>query len=114
MPNCVALVLSSLLSNALRALGDTRTPSLWLEVTDSPDPEIRIRDNGPGIAPEVKARLLQDPVTTHGGTGGHGMGMIFCNRIMQSFGGNLDIATEFGTSTTVTLNFPVHIRNEHD
>ncbi|MFT4069714.1 ATP-binding protein [Paraburkholderia sp.] len=106
MPNCVALVLSSLLSNALRALGDMPAPSLWLEVVDGPDPEIRIRDNGPGIAPDVKARLLQDPVTTHAGAGGHGMGMIFCNRIMQSFGGSLGIESTVGEGTTVTMGFP--------
>jgi C4-dicarboxylate-specific signal transduction histidine kinase len=102
----VALVLSSLLSNALRALDGTSAPSLRLEVVAFPEPEIRIRDNGPGIAPEVKARLLQDPVTTYAGAGGHGMGMIFCNRIMQSFGGCLRIESTVGAGTTVTMGFP--------
>jgi len=106
LPNCVALVLSSLLSNALRALGDVTAPSLWLEIADGPEPEIRVRDNGPGNAPEVKARLLQDPVTTYGGSGGHGMGMIFCNRIMQSFGGRLGVESTLGHGTTVTMGFP--------
>ncbi|WP_434116042.1 ATP-binding protein [Paraburkholderia caffeinilytica] len=106
MPNCVALVLSSLLSNALRALDGTTAPSLRFEVVDTPEPEIRIRDNGPGIAPEVKARLLQDPVTTYAGSGGHGMGMIFCNRIMQSLGGRLGIESTLGAGTTVTMSFP--------
>jgi two-component system, response regulator PhcR len=106
MPNCVALVLSSLLSNALRALGGTAEPSLCLDVVATPEPEIRVRDNGPGIAPEVKARLLLDPVTTYAGAGGHGMGMIFCNRIMQSFGGSLRIESAVGAGTTVTMRFP--------
>ncbi|MFM0313512.1 hybrid sensor histidine kinase/response regulator [Paraburkholderia nemoris] len=106
MPNCVALVLSSLLSNALRALDGTPSPSLRLEVVDTPEPEIRIRDNGPGIAPETKARLLLDPVTTYAGSGGHGMGLIFCNRIMQSFGGSLRIESTLGAGTTVTMGFP--------
>ena len=106
MPNCVALVLSSLLSNALRALDGSTAPSLCLEVAGGPEPEIRVRDNGPGIAPEIKARLLLDPVTTHAGAGGHGMGMIFCNRIMQSFGGSLRIESALGAGTTVTMGFP--------
>ncbi|CAB3673625.1 Adaptive-response sensory-kinase SasA [Paraburkholderia sediminicola] len=106
MPNCVALVISSLLSNALRALDGTPAPSLRLEVVDTPEPEIRIRDNGPGIAPEIKARLLLDPVTTYAGSGGHGMGMIFCNRIMKSFGGCLRIESTLGAGTTVTMGFP--------
>lgn len=106
MPNCVALVLSSLLSNALRALDGTSAASLRLEVVASPEPEILIRDNGPGIAPEIKARLLLDPVTTYAGAGGHGMGMIFCNRIMRSFGGSLRIESTLGAGTTVTMVFP--------
>ncbi|MDR7008186.1 hybrid sensor histidine kinase/response regulator (plasmid) [Paraburkholderia strydomiana] len=106
MPNCVALVLSSLLSNALRALDGCPAPSLRIEVMNGPEPEIRLHDNGPGIAPEIKARLLLDPVTTHAGRGGHGMGMIFCNRIMQSFGGGLRIESTVGEGTTVTMRFP--------
>ncbi|WP_345816468.1 hybrid sensor histidine kinase/response regulator [Paraburkholderia sp. PREW-6R] len=106
MPNCVALVLSSLMSNALRALEGTAAPSLRVEVVSAPAPEIRIRDNGPGIAPEIKARLLVEPVTTHAGSGGHGMGMIFCHRIMQSFGGSLRVESEPGEGTTVTMGFP--------
>jgi len=106
MPNCVALVLSSLISNALRALEGCRTPLLRIEVTGEPEPAIRLLDNGPGIEPEVRARLLLDPVTTHAGRGGHGMGMIFCNRIMQSFGGGLGIESTPGEGTTVTMRFP--------
>ncbi|MFM0644879.1 hybrid sensor histidine kinase/response regulator [Paraburkholderia bryophila] len=109
MPNCVALVLSSLLSNALRALETTADPLLRLEVVATPEPEIRVRDNGPGIAPEIKARLMQDPVTTYAGAGGHGMGTIFCNRIMQSSGGSLRIDSALGEGTTVTMAFPGHL-----
>ncbi|MGF6772259.1 two-component system response regulator PhcR [Paraburkholderia sp. GAS199] len=106
MPNCVALVLSSLLSNALRALAGMAAPSLRIEVVAEPEPQIRVRDNGPGIAPDIKARLLLDPVTTHAGSGGHGMGMIFCNRIMQSFGGSMRIESTVGEGTTVVMGFP--------
>lgn len=77
LPNCVALVLSSLLSNALRALDGVDSPSLRFVVAAEPDAAIRICDNGPGIPPEVMGRLLVDPVTTHASTGGNGLGMIF-------------------------------------
>ena len=105
MPNCVTLVLSSLLSNALRALSHTHHPALHIEVLENLEPEIRVRDNGPGIAPEIKARLLHDPITTHAEEGGHGMGMIFCDRIMRSFGGGLEIDSTLGVGTTVTMRF---------
>ncbi|MDQ0142241.1 hybrid sensor histidine kinase/response regulator [Cupriavidus necator] len=106
LPNCVALVLSSVMSNALRALAGVDKPSLRFVVTTEPNQEIRICDNGPGIPPEVMERLLVDPVTTHAGAGGNGLGMIFCNRVMQSFGGGIRIASQPGAGTTVTLDFP--------
>ncbi len=106
LPNCVALVLSSVMSNALRALADVGDPSLRFVVVAGERPEIRIADNGPGIPPEVMDRLLVDPVTTHASAGGSGMGMIFCNRVMQSFGGGIRIVSASGAGTTVTLDFP--------
>jgi two-component system response regulator PhcR len=106
LPNCVALVLSSLLSNALRALTGVAEPSLHFEVEAEPVPIIRISDNGPGIPPDVMERLLVDPITTHAAAGGSGMGMIFCNRVMQSFGGAIPIDSSAGAGTRVTLVFP--------
>lgn len=110
-PNCVALVLSSLLSNALRALADVPTPSVRFTVVAEPNPGIRIRDNGPGIPPEVKARLLTDPITTHAKSGGNGLGLILCNRVMQSCGGSIRIESTSGQGTTVMLDFP-HIKGQ--
>lgn len=106
LPNCVSLVLSSLLNNGLRALTDVPRPSLRFRVVAQPDPVICISDNGPGIPPDVMERLLVDPVTTHAAAGGNGLGMIFCNRVMQSFGGGIRIESTPGAGTTVTLEFP--------
>jgi two-component system, response regulator PhcR len=105
-PNCVALVLSSLLSNALRALADVPAPSVRFTVIAEPEPGIRICDNGPGIPPEVKASLLTDPITTHAKSGGNGLGLILCNRVMQSCGGGIRIESTPGGGTTVMLDFP--------
>ncbi|MBB5423065.1 hybrid sensor histidine kinase/response regulator [Paraburkholderia atlantica] len=110
-PNCVALVLSSLLSNALRALADVPSPSVRFTVTTEPHPSIGICDNGPGIPPEIKDRLLTDPITTHAKSGGNGLGLILCNRVMQSCGGGLRIESTSGGGTTVVLDFP-HIKGQ--
>lgn len=106
LPNCVALVLSSIMSNALRALDQQADAALRFTVLVDDAPRISISDNGPGIPPEILARLLVDPVTTHAHNGGNGWGLIFCQRIMQSFGGNIVVQSKPGRYTTVTLNFP--------
>jgi two-component system response regulator PhcR len=106
LPNCVALVLSSLLSNALRALQGHPAGVLCLTVLVADCPQIRMADNGPGIPPEVLDRLLLDPILTHPQTDASGWSIIFCKRIMQSFGGSILIQSEAEKGTTVTLNFP--------
>ncbi|CAB3638041.1 hypothetical protein LMG27174_00277 [Paraburkholderia rhynchosiae] len=48
-------------------------------------------------------RLLVEPAIANAGVSG--FGMIFCYRVMQSFGG-IRIASPCGAGTTVTLEFP--------
>lgn len=102
-PNCVTLVLSSILSNALRALQGRDDAELRVTLRPA---QIQLSDNGPGIPAETLARLLVDPLTTHADNGGNGWGLIFCQRIMQSFGGSIRVQSEPGCGTSVTLNFP--------
>jgi two-component system response regulator PhcR len=114
LPNCVALVLSSVLSNALRAVDGHPEPALSFLIQAGTRPQIRLNDNGSGIPREILDRLLLDPITMHANGGGSGWGLIFCNRIMQSFGGSIEVTSEQGRYTTVTLNFPAIIKEYHD
>jgi len=112
LPNCISLVLSSIMNNALRALAGHPAPQIQfsVEVNDT-GPQIRISDNGPGISPQILERLLVDPITTHSASGGSGWGIIFCKRIMQSFGGGIVIHSVQNERTTVTLSFPANSKN---
>ncbi|HEV7815662.1 MAG TPA: hybrid sensor histidine kinase/response regulator [Janthinobacterium sp.] len=114
LPNCVALVLSSVLSNALRAVDGHPAPALSFKVQAGARPQIHLTDNGSGIPPEILGRLLRDPITMHADGGGSGWGLIFCNRIMQSFGGSIAVTSEHGRYTTVALNFPVLTKEYND
>lgn len=106
LPNCVSLVLSSVLSNALRALSGAPAPAVHFIVHGHPEPQIVVHDNGPGIQPHILDKLMVDPVSGHADNGGSGWGLIFCKRIMQSFGGSIEVRSEPGQSTTVALTFP--------
>ncbi|OAJ54995.1 chemotaxis protein CheA [Paraburkholderia ginsengiterrae] len=52
--------------------------------------------------------MLAGPVIPHAGVGG--FGMIFCNRVMQSFGGSIRIASASGAGTAATPELP-HLKN---
>lgn len=107
LPNCVSLVLSSLLSNALRELQGRNAPALCFTVLVDGHPQIRISDNGPGISHEMLDRLLLDPVNMASDSDANGWGIIFCKRIMQSFGGSIEVESAPDKGTTVILNFPM-------
>lgn len=105
------LVLCTLTKNALLALRGSRQPRLRIgasvDATASGAARglIRFTDNGPGIAPEVLARLLREPVTTRAHSGGNGMGLMFCQRVMLSLGGTVEITSSPGEGAAVTLSF---------
>jgi len=105
------LVLCTLTKNALLALRTVEQPALHISVGAEPvggagaRPWIRFSDNGPGIPPEVLAKLTREPVTTRAASGGNGMGLMFCQRVMQSIGGQIEIASAQGQGTVVTLYF---------
>ena len=50
-------------------------------------------------------RLLIDLISTNADRSG--FGKIFCNRVMQSFGGSIRIASASGAGMTMTLEFPI-------
>ena len=102
------LVLCTLTKNALAALQGTAQPRLRITLersADTPGAIIRFADNGPGIAPEILARLTHEPVTTRAAQGGSGMGLLFCRRVVQAMHGQIDISSEPGQGATVTLQF---------
>ncbi len=104
------LVLCTLAKNALQALRDTPQPRLAIEAgceagEGGPRGWIRFADNGPGIPAAVLERLTREPVTTRGASGGNGMGLMFCQRVMQAAGGAVRVESTEGVGTTVWLDF---------
>jgi two-component system response regulator PhcR len=49
---------------------------------------------------------MVEPVTTRAESGGSGMGMLFCHRVITSLGGSIGVHSNPGQGTTVTLHFP--------
>ncbi len=104
------LVLCTLAKNALQALRGRENPRLeiatgWEQAADGAHGWIRFADNGPGIPPDVLRRLTREPVTTRAGSGGNGMGLLFCQRVLQSAGGSVHVDSAPGAGATVDLRF---------
>jgi signal transduction histidine kinase len=67
--------------------------------------QLRIRDTGPGIAPEHLDKVFDPFFTTK--RDGTGLGLSVCHGIVQRHEGEIDVHSEAGEGTTVTLRFPV-------
>jgi signal transduction histidine kinase len=74
---------------------------------------LRVRDFGAGIAPEHLPKVIEPFFTTgrHHGGAGLGLAMVY-NLVTGPLRGQLDITSELGQGTTVTLTFPQHIVDE--
>lgn len=111
------LVLCTLTKNALHALGGRPDGRLVVSVRGDAENAprrswIRFEDNGTGIEPDLLARLMNEPVSTR--SGGSGMGLVFCRRVVQSIGGSIEIDSEPGRGTAVTLYFNAFLPAEGD
>jgi len=67
--------------------------------------EINIRDTGTGITPEIKNKITEPFFTTK--AEGTGLGLFIASRIVKMHKGSLDIDSQSGKGTTVTLRIPV-------
>ncbi|MFS2032907.1 hybrid sensor histidine kinase/response regulator [Polaromonas sp. CT11-55] len=96
-------VLFNLIKNALYYLGQRPDGTIVLTVADH---KVIVRDTGPGISKEVQAHLFESFMTS-GKAGGTGLGLSYCKRTMQSFGGDIHCDSVQGEFTQFTLTFPV-------
>jgi len=69
--------------------------------------EVRVRDNGTGIPPEVREKLFQPFFTTKPTGEGTGLGLsISYDIVTQQHGGTIEVASEVGQYTEFTVRLP--------
>jgi two-component system sensor histidine kinase/response regulator len=82
-------VLLNLIRNAVEAMAGCPQQSLVITTLPSPDDmiELSVADSGPGLSPEVRAKLFQPFITTK--SAGMGVGLSICHSIIEAHGGHL-------------------------
>jgi two-component system, NtrC family, sensor kinase len=69
--------------------------------------EIRIRDNGTGVPPEVRERMFNPFFTTKPTGEGTGLGLSMTHDIIvKQHGGRIDVETELGVFTELIITLP--------
>lgn len=103
-PDQIRQALFNLLKNAYQAV-----PASGGEVTvgstlNEHELLVRIADSGDGISPEVLGSLFEPYSTTK--ASGTGLGLLIVRRILREHGGEIEIQSDEGQGTKVTLHFP--------
>ncbi|MBB4394958.1 ATP-binding protein [Bradyrhizobium sp. ERR14] len=114
-PQEITRVLLNLISNGFYATakrkesaGETFEPSLSAATKDlGGSVEIRIRDNGTGIPPEVKEKMFNPFFTTKPAGEGTGLGLSMSHDIVvKQHGGTIDVNTTQGVFTEFIITLP--------
>ncbi len=106
--NQLAQVLDNLVINARQAMPDGGVVTIRAENREEPAGKVlavSIRDEGPGIPPEVRARIFDPFFSTK--PSGHGLGLATVHSIVQRHEGRVEVESFLGQGTTFTVLLPV-------
>jgi signal transduction histidine kinase len=104
----VQTALFNLIQNALEAIsGGGRITVTASALPHNNTVAIIIQDNGPGIPPELLARVCEPFFSTHMDEGLRGLGLAIVQDIVKVHGGQIEIKSSPDEGTRVVLYFPV-------
>ena len=116
VPQDLARVFLNMVSNACYATNEKRNapetasdyvPTLWISTRRTPDQvEVRIRDNGNGIPPDVVDKIFNPFFTTKPTDQGTGLGLALSNDIVREHGGAIKVHSEPGEFTEMAIELP--------
>lgn len=100
-------VLFNLLKNGLYAIRKHGGGQIQITAqVDGNDYLLRFRDTGSGIPADVLPRIFDPFFSTKAHGSGNGLGLAFCRRVAEAFGGRIDCESIAGAHTTFTLRLP--------
>jgi len=103
--NLLSQALLNILINAFQAVGQAPRVALRSRLDEEGDHvQFQIADNGCGIAPEDLERVTEYYYTTK--DTGTGLGLSIAQGIVRQHRGSLDVQSQIGAGTTVTLALP--------
>jgi two-component system cell cycle sensor histidine kinase/response regulator CckA len=70
---------------------------------------LEVRDNGPGIRPEILPRIFDPFFSTKKQGRGTGLGLSVSHGIVREHGGELRVKTRMGEGSTFSIVLPIHL-----
>jgi signal transduction histidine kinase len=108
LPADLVTAIANLVTNAIEAM--PRGGTIWVETrVEGARAVVEVRDDGPGMSPEIEARVFE-PFFTTKGTEGTGLGLAMVYATVRRYGGTIALDTEPGSGTRFTFSFPLASR----
>lgn len=104
-------VLRNLLENAVRYVPEGRNIYIRWAISSDGQHELRVKDDGPGIAPEHLSRLFERfyrvDESRSRSVGGTGIGLSLVKHIVQRHGGRIEVQSRVGQGAEFICEFPI-------
>lgn len=98
-------VLLNVLLNAIQALADGGTITVRTEARPGAV-HVVVEDTGVGIAPEHMSKIFETGFSTRPKEAGSGLGLSISREIVERHGGRIELESELGKGTRVTIVLP--------
>lgn len=111
-------ILTNIIGNSIKftpALGSIELHASWIpdQKNKTGQMTVTIRDTGIGIAKKNQSRIFepfqQGDSSVGKKYGGSGLGLTIVDKLVNKLSGKIDLKSELGQGTTLTLNFPMEI-----
>jgi signal transduction histidine kinase len=100
-------ILDNLIRNAILHLGDSARRRVTVRATsEGPDVVIAVADTGPGMTPDLLARLFV-PFVRGSSRPGTGLGLAIVKRLVDAHGGGVTVCSEVGRGSSFNVRLPL-------
>lgn len=101
-------IVFNLIQNAGDAMRDRALGNIWVSAELGEDAiRLTVRDDGPGMSPEVRARCIEPFFTTKPRGRGTGLGLSIVHGTLERYGGRLEVRSEPGQGAAFTMILPI-------
>ncbi len=110
VPDDLDIILTNLIDNSVKYTEQGGTISINSTITDK-EVKLEMSDTGIGIIKEDLNKIFNEFYRSKNAKAtnlrGTGLGLSIVKNLIKQYGGNIDIRSEIGKGTTVTVSFPV-------
>jgi two-component system NtrC family sensor kinase len=97
----------NILNNAVDAVGEEGQIDVSTKLTGTNTAQVTIKDNGPGIPPDILKKIFEPFFTTKEAGKGTGLGLAITYGLVKKLGGDISVESRLGKGATFTIDLPI-------